>query len=182
MKKVIGSRIDFSDINNTLIQEFHENIADLLEIEEVQQLKKYEQHMNTSRFQHSINVAYYTFLICRKFNWKTKEATRAALLHDLFLYDWRENKDLGWHPSVHPKQALLNSLRICDVTPLMEDCIVKHMWPMTLKAPRYKEGWVVSGMDKYCAILECVHQSTRRLQHSAAFIYLCAILPMIHID
>lgn len=182
MEKAIYSRVDISDVSNPKIKEFNDMICDLLQIDEVQLLKTFSQHMNTTRFQHSVNVAYYTFLLCRKFHLNTEEATRAALLHDLFLYDWRENKEEGWHPSTHPKKALENSKRLVEVTPLMEDCIVKHMWPMTLKAPRYKEGWVITGMDKYCATLECIQQSSRKIKYSSAMMYACSLISIIRID
>ena len=182
MQKSIYSKVDLTELSNPKIKEFNDMICDLLQIDEVQLLKGFSQHMDTTRFQHSINVAYYTFLICRKFNLKTEEATRAALLHDLFLYNWRENKEEGWHPSTHPKKALENSQRLVEVTPIMEDCIVKHMWPMTLKTPKYKEGWVVTSMDKYCAALECISQSSRKLKTSNAVMYLCSIIPFITIN
>ena len=181
MEKAIYSRLDLNDITNPKIREFNEILSDLLTMNEVQQLDEFSQHLNTTRLQHSLNVAYYTFLICRKFNWHSKEATRAALLHDLFHYDWREKTHEGWHPALHPRVALENARKIADVTPLMADCIVKHMWPMTLKAPRYKEGWVITGMDKYCATLECIHQSSSIVRKSAAVMYLASFISFIHL-
>ena len=32
--------------------------------------------------------------------------------------------------------------------------IVKHMWPLTMKLPRYAESYVIVMIDKYIATLE----------------------------
>ena len=73
----------------TLIQEFDLIINDLVTNETVQKMKNYKQHYDTSCFEHCKNVAYYSYLICKKYNLDYISATRAGMLHDLFLYDWR---------------------------------------------------------------------------------------------
>ena len=35
-----------------------------------------------------------------------------------------------------------------------KDIIEKHMWPLTLRLPKYKESYVVLMVDKYCALFE----------------------------
>lgn len=52
-------------------------------------MKNFGQHYDTSCYEHCMNVAKYTYLICKKHNLDYISATRAAMLHDLFLYDWR---------------------------------------------------------------------------------------------
>ncbi len=32
--------------------------------------------------------------------------------------------------------------------------ILKHMWPLTIVPPKYKESYIVAGIDKYCALME----------------------------
>lgn len=34
------------------------------------------------------------------------------------------------------------------------DIIKKHMWPLTIVLPKYKEALVVMLVDKYCALME----------------------------
>lgn len=144
---IIGSKIDLNNLSDPIVAEFHSYIDDILVNEDILKLDDFYQHIATSRLQHSMNVAYYTFLIAKKFHLHVEEATRAALLHDFFLYDWRTTS-LGYHPSEHPRQALINARKHFLITPLMEDAIVKHMWPM------YKESWIVTFADKYAATLE----------------------------
>ncbi len=35
-----------------------------------------------------------------------------------------------------------------------KDIIKKHMWPMTAVPPKYKESFIVTCVDKYCATIE----------------------------
>ena len=92
MQKAILSRIDLQSADHEIAQEFLNCIQDILEIDDVKQLKSFYQHFKTSRFQHCLNVSYYTFLICRRFHMDYVSATRAALVHDLYLYDWRNDE------------------------------------------------------------------------------------------
>ena len=83
---------------------------------------------------------------------------RAAMLHDLFLYDWRKSqRDVeiyGLHAFAHPKIALKNASKIFDLNNKEQDIIVKHMWPVTLSLPKYKESFVITFADKYSALKE----------------------------
>lgn len=175
--KAIYSRRNWNE--NIQIQKFFTIIEDLMNHEEVKKLEAYSQHLNTSRLQHSFNVAYYTFIICEKMNWKTEEATRAAFLHDMFFYDWREHTHQGWHPKLHPQLALENARLVCEVTPMMADAIKKHMWPMTIHFPKYKEGWVITLMDKFCATCEVVSASLMKVKTTSATLTLALLLMMI---
>ena len=62
MQKAIFSRVDLTSDNDLLAKEFVSCIQDLIEVDDVQELKAFSQHMDTSRFQHSLNVSYYSFL------------------------------------------------------------------------------------------------------------------------
>lgn len=78
-----------------------------------------------------------------------------GLLHDLFLYDWKTDKNHGrLHGIRHPKKALKNALKICHLSKKEQDIIKKHMWPLTLAFPLYPESYVVTFVDKYCASRE----------------------------
>lgn len=165
MEKPIGSRKDFTCPSETLVNEFIELIQDILHISDVQGLRDYYQHCRTSRLQHCINVAYYTFLLSRRLKLNVRSATRGALLHDFYLYDWKNNEQPleGRHSVVHPTVALTMASRHVEVDSVMEDCIINHMWPMTKNHPATAEGWIVQGADKLCAVMEMSTQSIRRM-------------------
>lgn len=148
--------------------QFYPLVNDLINHPKVNQLNQYTQHLNTSRLQHSLNVAYYSFLLSKRFKLNIKETVRAALLHDFFLYEWRTEQPVdGNHLDVHPQQALLNAKTVCEVTPLMEDVILSHMWPLGSIKPKSKEAWVVSAADKLCTMMELTHQLTAKSKRLA---------------
>ena len=165
MQKAILSRIDLQKADHEVAHEFLNCIQDILEIDDVMELKSYHQHFKTTRFQHCLNVAYHTFIICRYFHMDYVSATRAALVHDLYLYDWRKQEQpiAGRHSVVHPQVALQNAQLHIEVNDLMEDIILHHMWPISLKMPRHKEAWVVQGVDKVCALAEFTKQGLHSL-------------------
>jgi uncharacterized protein len=135
---------------------FIECISDLLLTPEVQSLKEFEQHLEINRLQHIISVSYLSFRVCRRFGLDWRTAARGAVLHDLFYYDWREN---DWshrpHGYLHPGFALKNARELCgSLDKKTENIIIRHMWPLTPVPPRYREAFVVTMADKYCATKE----------------------------
>lgn len=140
---------------------FLELMEELLSTEEIQSLKQYEQHLEIDRLQHILGVAFMSYKICRKFGWDYKAAARGGTMHDLVYYDWRDGETGGWHRLhgyYHPSRALMNARELCsDLTDKEADIIKKHMWPLTVVPPKYKEGFVVTFCDKYCATRELMY-------------------------
>jgi uncharacterized protein len=156
MTKAIGSKINVLDYEDLIATDYRECIEDLLELDEVKQLGDFVQHCHTSRFQHCINVSYYSYLVCKVMGFDYRSAARGGLLHDLFLYDWHIEKTPQKHAFWHPKAALKTAEAICNLNKIEKDIIVKHMWPVTLRFPRYSESYVITFVDKYCACVEVV--------------------------
>lgn len=157
MEKAIYSK---KAINKIDTKDYYDCISDLLTEEEVLKLKNYSQHMATSRYQHCVNVSYYSYLFAKKFHCDEESCARAGLLHDLYYYDWKTDDERpmkGNHAKVHPIIALQNAEKITNLNYIERDAIVHHMWPFT-PCPKTKEGWIVQGIDKYCALLEIFKQ------------------------
>ena len=76
--------------NRYELTHFFEIIKDITSNETVKQMKNFKQHCNTSCYKHCMQVAYFTYITCKKLKLDYVSATRAAMLHDLFLYDWRK--------------------------------------------------------------------------------------------
>lgn len=137
---------------------FQDIINDLKFNKTVLKMKKFIQHGSTNCYEHCMNVAYYSYLIAKKHKLDYKAVARAALLHDLFLYDWHHhtnNKNIfQMHGFVHPKKSYINASKITKLNDKEKDIIVKHMWPLTLKLPKYKETWIIILIDKICSINE----------------------------
>lgn len=137
--------------------EFYSYIADLITDERVLSLDRYVQHYGYTRLTHSLDVALYSFLITKLFGWDCRSAARGGLLHDLFYYDWRDQDYVCTgknHATEHPKIALENAKELTSLNKIEEDIILKHMWLITIRPPRYKESFVVTFVDKYCALKE----------------------------
>ena len=131
-------------------------VKDIISNEMVQEMKQYRQHYNVSCFDHCLYVSYNLYAICKKHNLDYKSAARAGLVHDLFLYDWRKRQDgrKGLHAYTHPKTACDNAEKIFNLNEKEKDIILKHMWPVTLALPKYKETFLITYVDKYFAYSE----------------------------
>ncbi len=166
MTRAIGSRKDFAAMEeDSLLSQYQDCVSDLICQDMVQKMREYVQHCQTSRLQHSINVSYYSFLICYKLGWDYRSAARAGLLHDLFFYDWRKKSKLrGNHAAWHPRVAYDNAKKICELNDIEKDAILKHMWPCTLVPPKYKESYVLTMVDKICAVMEATERSYHRVR------------------
>lgn len=136
--------------------EFEEIIKDIKNHPTVLEMQNFRQHYDTSCYEHCQNVAYYSYLICKKLGLDYASVARAGMLHDLFLYDWRTKSDnrKGLHAFRHPRVALNNSLKIFNLSKKEQDIILKHMWPLTIIPSRYLESYIVSSADKFCALKE----------------------------
>ena len=109
--------------------EFIQMIDDLLNNDTVKQMKNFRQHYETSCFDHCLIASYYCYLYGKKFNLDYVSCARAAMLHDLFLYDWRKKQDdrKGLHAFTHPKTAYENASKLFDLNEKEKDIILKHM-------------------------------------------------------
>ena len=154
-------------------KEFQEIINPLVSNETVQKMKNFRQHYETSCFDHCYAVAYYCYLICKKYNLDYISATRAAMLHDLFLYDWRVKQPgrKGLHAFTHGKIACQNACELFDLNDKEKDMSIKHMWPVTIEFPKSFEGLVLTFVDKYCAMSESFEILKSRLFMKKTFRY-----------
>lgn len=153
----ISQSIYFINDLNPSIDEFKLILKDIVSNPNVTSLKEQLQHANNSRFYHCLCVSYYTYIICKKFNLDYVSAARGAMLHDFYFYDWRNKHVEGqkrFHAYRHPRIALNNANDIFELNNIEQDIILKHMWPLTLPLPSYKESYIVTFVDKYCATRE----------------------------
>ncbi len=163
--------------------EFFNIIKDIISNDTVKQMKNYRQHCNTSCYKHCMQVAYFTYITCKKLKLDYVSATRAAMLHDLFLYDWRKkyrNIDIsGLHAFIHPQVALKNANKLFKLNDIEKDVILKHMWPLTIKFPRYREAYIVTIMDKYSACLETYYYLKLKLKRKDIYRYAYIFLSVV---
>lgn len=149
---VTGSR---KNIKQT---EFYIIVADLLDTEAVQELAAFTHHRMTTRYQHCLNVAYYNYRLCRLLRLDAHSAARAGLLHDLYHYDtarYSKTAPAIRHSHYHPMVALEAAQHLLtEMNDRERDMIENHMWPVTFPRPKYAETYIITVVDKYCAVIE----------------------------
>jgi len=79
-------------------------------------------------------------------------------LHDFYYEPWGNKKEktkfLKKHGFIHAKEAVENSKIYFNylITYKTEDIIVKHMFPLNIKLPKYKESWIITIVDKLVSL------------------------------
>ena len=139
-------------------------VSDILENPVFRSMGNYIMHGNTTCRTHCIDVSYFSYNVAKKLGLNAEACARAGLLHDMFLYDWHDHiRTTGnhFHGLTHPRVAMNNASKNFCLSCMERDIILKHMWPLTVVPPKYKEGLVVCYADKYC----CVAEVLRRLSH-----------------
>ena len=128
---------------------------DILNSDGMKYEKNLKHHGTISCYDHSVNVAEKSLKIVSFFSIRVNEKAliRGALLHDYFLYDWRLGGH-NLHGFYHAKAALDNADREFHLGSIEKDIIVRHMFPLNIRPPKYRESWIVCLADKICAVLE----------------------------
>ena len=160
-----------------LEKEYLEIVEGILNSEEFEKRKKYRHHENESVYEHCLEVSYLAYKIAKKYGFDYKSAAIGGLLHDFYPYPWqyteeekelykipqRPKNPLKQHGFTHAREALENARKYFPeyVTPKIENMILRHMFPLNIRPPRYMESWIVTFADKYV--------SARVLKHPRSY-------------
>ena len=151
-------------------EEFRRFVRDIAVHPEFLRTKEFRHH-DSSIFRHSLRVAILSYSVGRFLHLDARAMARGGLLHDFFLYDWRDH-DLPelakkkFHGLEHPAIAVRNAQRHFQLSPVERDIIARHMWPLTMRPPGGLESFLVSCVDKHVALRE--FRSARRQRRSIA--------------
>lgn len=157
-------------------EEFQNIIRELINNETVLEMKKYRQHYETDCFEHCYRASYYCYKICKKLRMDYISAAKGAMLHDLFLYDWREKSERkGLHAFTHGKCALDNANKLFELNEKEQNMILRHMWPVTIVPPKYLEGFILTIVDKHCALEEFAEHLSKNKVLKYAYVFVAAI-------
>lgn len=132
-------------------------ITKVLANEDVIKLFNIKHHKNTNRLVHCLHVSYRCFLVSYRHQMDYVSAAIGGLLHDFCLtckgeYTRKTYEDIWCF--YHPQIALKNTEKYFAITDITRDMIIKHMFPITLSIPKYKETYLIAYWDKYYAIRE----------------------------
>lgn len=160
-----------SNISLTSLLEQH--AGDVLYSEGMQKEKDFSQHGGISCYDHSVAVARMSVRMAQRLRLRVdmESLIRGALLHDYFLYDWHDGKkEHNLHGFRHAKRALQNAQRDFPLSPIAKDVICRHMFPLNIHPPRYRESYIVTVADKVCAVREFSRSLINRLSVQPAYI------------
>lgn len=134
--------------------DFIDLIDEYLNNENFKKTKYIEQH-GVNRYDHSLRVAYYSYLITKFLKLDYSETAIGGLLHDFFL----DSSDKTFSSKfkylfIHPKLAFETASLEFDLSEKELDIIKTHMFPVSFFIPKYLESWIVSFVDKCVASYE----------------------------
>lgn len=128
-------------------------------------------HHGLDRKSHSLRVSYYSYKICKLFGLDYNSTARAGLLHDFFFED-NKKSDIKTRIKTlinHPKYALNNSDKLFYLNDIEKDIIVSHMFPVSIKPPKYIEGWIVNLVDDVVAVAEIGYKARNKITYALNF-------------
>ena len=159
--------------------EFNKIIQPILNNKEFLKTQRIAHH-NTTRFDHSLRVAYYTYKVAKALRLEYRDTTEAALLHDFFIDDVK-NENFVMRLRKHPSCAVNNSLKFFDLNEKQIDIIKTHMFPITFTPPKYLESWLVNLVDDVSAIYEKGYSVRTEFSAAMTFMFLL-ILSILKIE
>ena len=167
-ENVIDS-LDNSITSHPVFLEWYELVEKILLSDEFQKRKIFVHHHNMSVWDHSTLVSFKSFLMARMFGADARVCAIAGLLHDFYDQAWISTPDIekldgGIHATymkqkksffqkhgfVHARNAVDNYLKYFPEyeNKKVTNSILRHMFPLNIIPPRYKEGWIITYVDK----------------------------------
>lgn len=128
-------------------------VNEILNNDEFKKRIEYNHHETRSVFTHSLIVSLKSYKIAKILRLDYRSAAIGGLLHDFYYEDWHKTNKKGFknqHGFVHSREALENSIKTFPgyIDEKIGDIILKHMFPLNIRPPRYIEGWIITIVDK----------------------------------
>lgn len=166
IKKELRNYFNDNDFNS-----WFNIVKDILANKEFQKRRLFKHHKK-SVWEHSIEVSFRAYKYAKKFNANKRVCAIGGLLHDFYPYAWLYSKELDDYDSsylkrlklkepllkkhgfTHAKEAHDNYLKFFSQykNEKISDCIIKHMFPLNIKLPKYRESWIVTFSDKVVSL------------------------------
>lgn len=131
-------------------------------------LKEVDHHYTSNRYDHSVEVSYLSYKLCKKLGLDYKSAARAGLVHDFFFNEDIPNK--GKRLVTHYKKSIENASKIINLTDKERNIISSHMFPVGGTLPRSRESIIVDVVDDYVSIKERLSGDLKSIESAAIFI------------
>ncbi len=140
------------------MKQYFDIVYPILNHEEFIKRKNWRHHGDTSLYDHCLKVSMLAYQFSLKFNMDSRSVAIGGLLHDFYYQPWMENIEkkplLKKHGFVHAKEARDNAYNYFEdyMNPIIDNIILRHMFPLNKVPPKYKEAWLVSFVDKIVSI------------------------------
>ena len=148
------------------------NIVEEILLNDEFQKRKYFRHHKGSLWDHVTEVSYYSYLMAKAKHLDERTCAIAGLLHDFYpkaykysdelkqidpeyLSDVRKKQPIHqMHGFTHAEAASKNSWKYFPnlMDEKIDECIKTHMFPLNIRPPKYKEGWIITYVDKKLSI------------------------------
>ncbi len=155
-------------------KDFFAAISDILAHPHVQNMKTMRQHNDSiTLYDHSIHTAYRSFRMCQRLGLDAIAAARGAMLHDFRTRVYKTKKNAIKVFFTHCDNSLKEATDHFDLSPMEQDIIKKHMWPVVPHyIPAYWESLIVDTMDTVCATIEMLslYRKTKIAKADALYI------------
>lgn len=144
--------------------EFYELIEPIIKTEEYLKRKEFPHHIDESAYDHMIRVAFDCYKIGKRSKMDYKSLTIAAILHDFYEKPWQYQTEklplFKQHGFTHAQNAIDNAKKVYGsevVTKKVESIMKTHMFPLNIKPPTSREGWLLTFIDKVDSIDFILH-------------------------
>lgn len=139
--------------------DYYKIVKDILNHPEFIKRKEYMHHDDISVYDHCLAVSKLSYKLARQMNLDYKSAAIGGLLHDFYSKPWQDKetkstKLLEKHGFTHARDALHNAHKYFPelMNEKIDNIILRHMFPLNKIPPKYKEGWIVTVVDKYISL------------------------------
>ncbi len=112
-------------------------------------------------YEHCIKVSLGAYSLAKKLGADYKSAAIAGVLHDFYTTPWQDvtikQPFFQRHGFTHARVALENSRKYYAkyLNPKIENAILRHMFPLNIRPPRYSTGYIITLVDK-CVSMDFV--------------------------
>lgn len=143
-----------------IIGKWNKYLDELVQNKYIQAMKFFIHHTKWTVLEHSIHVARKAILnASKKKDVDYQSLVRGCLLHDFYLYNWRDHEEYHKpHLKKHPQIAFENASKVFgDINDIEKEIITRHMWPVNAKGKiKHKETKICIMADKSCSIKEAL--------------------------
>lgn len=145
-------------------KEYYEIIKNILNHEEFKKRKNYKHHGSITVYDHSLKVSQLAYKISKKMKkMDSKSVAIGGILHDFYYNPWQDSKVkkpfFKKHGFVHAEEALKNSEKYFPeyMNEKTKNIILRHMFPLNIIPPKYKEAWLITMVDKWVSLEVMFH-------------------------